>query len=130
MEWTEAKKKQLLRASFVIVTLLLGFTGVIDIAVRNNTPTCHSCPISMCNITEQPLTDLNATDCSYMKQFVLGNGKRLTVCKYRGVTRIDIRQFIGGRVTIQGIWLRNKEWTNMLDQLPDIMLALIQSKKL
>ena len=130
MEFTEAKKKQLLRASFVIVTLLLSITGVTDIALRNQTPPLHSCPIKVCNVTEQPLTDINATDCTYIKQFVLGNGKRLTVCKYQGVTRIDIRQFIRGRVTIQGIWLRHKEWRNLLNQLPDIMLALIQSKKL
>ena len=132
MEWTEAKKRQLVRASCVIVTLLLGITGVTDIALRSNLPQHHAyaCPIKVCNVTEEPLTDINATDCSYIKQFVLGNGKRLTVCKYLGVTRIDIRQFMRGRVTIQGIWLRHKEWKSLLDRLPDIMLALSQSKKL
>ena len=130
MVQTDSYKKKCLRASFGIVTLLLlGITGVTDIVIQNQTLQGHLSPIKVYNSTEQTLTNIKTTECSYMKQFVLGNGKRLSVCKYHGVTRIDIRQFIRGRTTIHSIWLRNKKWKNLLDQLPSIMLALIQSKK-
>lgn len=124
MEGSEAKKKQIFKVIFVVLSLLLGITGVNDIASHY-----HSCPIQINNLTE-PLTYVNTTDCSYLKQFRLSNGKRLTVCKYKGSLRIDIRQYINTKASIQGIWLRRNEWTHLLDQLPDIMLALIHSKSL
>jgi len=127
MECTETRKKQLLKGAFVALSLLLGIIGVNDIVVHyHSTP---SCPPKVCNLTE-PLTNINTTECSYLKQFRLSNGKRLTVCKYKGSLRIDIRQFINTKTTIQGIWLRSSEWKNLLNQLPDIMVALIESKSL
>lgn len=130
MALTAAKKKMYLRVSYVFMTILLAVVGINDIIVHYPPNTSHTCPLKVCNETDEPLININTTECSYMKQFMLGNGKRLTVCKYQGLLRIDIRQFINSKSTIQGIWLRHTEWTSLLNQLPDIMTALIRGRDL
>ena len=56
----------------------------------------------------------NNTLCTFIKQFKLLYNKRITVCKYQNVLRVDIRQFVGDKASIRGIWLTLDEWRSLL----------------
>ena len=56
----------------------------------------------------------NNTLCTFIKQFKLLYNKRITVCKYQNVLRVDIRQFVGDKASIKGIWLTLDEWRSLL----------------
>ncbi len=50
--------------------------------------------------------------------------KRVNVCTYRGVVRIDIRQFLNDRATIKGIYFNVKEFLSLSDIFPLIQVEV------
>ena len=62
----------------------------------------------------------NSTLCQYVKQFDLTGGYYATVCSYAGRVRLDLRQFIDGKATIEGIALDTKQWNELKMHAPAI----------
>ncbi|OOZ36428.1 hypothetical protein BOW52_10800 [Solemya elarraichensis gill symbiont] len=70
----------------------------------------------------------NDTLCTYIKQFPLPEQYRLTVCLYRGRTRIDVRRFINDTATIKGVFLSIKQWNYMRIIIPRIDMAIADAE--
>ncbi|OOZ35862.1 hypothetical protein BOW52_11090, partial [Solemya elarraichensis gill symbiont] len=73
------------------------------------------------NVSE---VSVNDTLCTYVKQFPLPEHYRITVCLYRGRTRIDVRRFINDTATIKGVFLNIKQWKYMRSIIPRIDLSI------
>ena len=58
--------------------------------------------------TKQQQLDFNS--CSYIKQFRLPEEYYVTICRYQGVIRIDVRKFLNDRPTIQGFFLNTNQY--------------------
>ena len=58
----------------------------------------------------------------------LSLNKKVTVCRYQGSTRIDIRFFLGQAATVKGIWLTISEWNVLLRLWGPIQTAIAESE--
>ncbi|OOZ35901.1 hypothetical protein BOW52_11060 [Solemya elarraichensis gill symbiont] len=64
-------------------------------------------------IEQTEIPDLNNSLCTYARQYALSNNYFVTVCRYHGIVRIDVRLFLNGIATIRGIFLNNKQWNSL-----------------
>ena len=67
----------------------------------------------------------NNTLCGYVTQYRLSHNKKVTICDYQNILRIDIRYFIGDYATIRGIWLSLDEWKMLLDLMEQINKSIM-----
>ena len=94
--------------------------------VRNNITLQYSLPPTLKPMQEEPLTALNTTLCTALNQFFLSSSKRVTVCKYNNLLRVDIRYFIGQKASIKGIWLTLNEWNTFVKYFHKIQKSVIE----
>jgi len=63
---------------------------------------------------KSPITIIpNRTLCTPMRQIEVDDGLRTTVCLYQNSLRVDLRYFVNGKATIQGIALNYLQWTKL-----------------
>ena len=56
----------------------------------------HTCPVNYdcIRISSPPISEFNSTLCTYVDQYELPEHYYVSVCRYDGKVRIDIRQFL------------------------------------
>ena len=79
-------------------------------------------------LTTESTPDLNGTLCDYIKQCALPSDYYVTVCSYQGLVKLDVRKFIGRKVTVKGIAMNTNQWNYLQRLVPRINSAMTDAR--
>ena len=73
--------------------------------------------------------DTNTSLCELLSQFeIIHSYIVISICKYQGAVRIDVRHFYGSEPSIKGLWFTVKEWKSMLKILFEINEEIVMQE--
>ena len=120
--WSSRRQTSISMLATVVCVLTISLTVVIEVSLLMNWQKLGTAKDNKTSYDSSQET--NKTLCSYLKSFPLSSDKKVSVCTYHGAVRIDIRRFLNDSATIQGIWLKEAEWSTLVKLLPYIQVSV------
>jgi len=117
----------------VLILTTIGAILALILMFQSNTVCVASNTVCVASISDNDFNNTiksisNQTACVYVKQFHLQHQLYATVCNHDGNVFLDVKRFVNGAATINGVDLSFKQWLALKQQISHVDEAISEAR--